>query len=235
MAFREVGMFEIKEVLRLWHASVPKKAIARTVGVDPKTVRRYVQAAEELGLAAPLVSTSLVVVSVSQVQLRRRVAAQLRIAAESRSSPTIGPATSGTWVAPSDAGRASTASSAGQISTQSTIRSRSRDRGLPLGFDVRGTSEAATVISYTCALAIFFHSLWRGWRHAMKRSGTPEWTDVATAASRLDIPAVRLRRLAKRHAKTMPDGAVEARFDGIRARKLGRRWLISLGSGWTDR
>lgn len=54
MSFREVGMFEIKEVLRLWHAGVPKKAIGRTVGVDPKTVRRYVRAAEELGLSAPL-------------------------------------------------------------------------------------------------------------------------------------------------------------------------------------
>lgn len=54
MAFREVGMCEIKEVLRLWHAGVPKKVIARLVGVDPKTVRRYVREAEELGLSAPL-------------------------------------------------------------------------------------------------------------------------------------------------------------------------------------
>jgi transposase len=54
MAFREVGMFEIKEVLRLWHAKVPRKAIARTVGLDVKTVRRYVAAAEELGIEAPV-------------------------------------------------------------------------------------------------------------------------------------------------------------------------------------
>ena len=45
MAFREVGMFEVKEVLRLYFGEMPKKAIARTVGIDPKTVRRYTDAA----------------------------------------------------------------------------------------------------------------------------------------------------------------------------------------------
>lgn len=54
MSFREVGMFEVKEVLRLHLAGVAKKAIARTVGVDPKTVRRYVAVAAELGIVAPL-------------------------------------------------------------------------------------------------------------------------------------------------------------------------------------
>ena len=46
MAYREVGMLEIKEVLRLWLAGAPKKQIARQLGLDPKTVRRYVGAAE---------------------------------------------------------------------------------------------------------------------------------------------------------------------------------------------
>jgi transposase len=54
MAFREVGMFEIKEVLRLHFGGVPKKAIARTVGVDVKTVRRYIGVATELGVVLPL-------------------------------------------------------------------------------------------------------------------------------------------------------------------------------------
>lgn len=40
MAYREVGMFEVKEVLRLYLAGAAKKAVARTVGVDIKTVRR---------------------------------------------------------------------------------------------------------------------------------------------------------------------------------------------------
>ncbi len=44
-------MLEIKEVLRLWLAGRPKKQIARQLGLDPKTVRRYVGAAEAGGLS----------------------------------------------------------------------------------------------------------------------------------------------------------------------------------------
>ena len=51
VGYREVGMFEIKEVLLLWLAGTPKKQIARQLGQDPKTVRRYVRAAEENGLS----------------------------------------------------------------------------------------------------------------------------------------------------------------------------------------
>lgn len=50
MAYREVGMVEIKEVLRLWLAGRGKKPIARQLGLDPKTVRRYTRAAEANGL-----------------------------------------------------------------------------------------------------------------------------------------------------------------------------------------
>ena len=45
MAFREVTMLEIKEILRLWLAGVPKKRIAQQLGFDVKTVRRYLAAA----------------------------------------------------------------------------------------------------------------------------------------------------------------------------------------------
>jgi FixJ family two-component response regulator len=54
VVFREVGMFEVKEVLRQLFEGVPKKRIARTVGVDPKTVRSYAKRATELGLTAPV-------------------------------------------------------------------------------------------------------------------------------------------------------------------------------------
>ena len=54
MAFREVAMFEVKEVIRLYGEGVPKKAIARAVGVDVKTVRNYLAVAESLGLAGLL-------------------------------------------------------------------------------------------------------------------------------------------------------------------------------------
>lgn len=47
--YREVTMIEIQEVLRLWLDGVPKKRIARRLGCDPKTVRRYVRAAEAEG------------------------------------------------------------------------------------------------------------------------------------------------------------------------------------------
>jgi len=50
VAYREVGMIEIKEVLRLWLAGRGKKPIARQLGLDPKTVRRYTRAAEAGGL-----------------------------------------------------------------------------------------------------------------------------------------------------------------------------------------
>jgi len=55
MVFREVGMFEVKEVLRLFfEEGTPKKRIAKTVGVDVKTVRSYVECATGLGLSAPI-------------------------------------------------------------------------------------------------------------------------------------------------------------------------------------
>jgi transposase len=50
MAFREVPMFEIREVLRLWLAGEGLRAIARLARVDRKTVRRYVTAAEAAGV-----------------------------------------------------------------------------------------------------------------------------------------------------------------------------------------
>jgi transposase len=51
MAFREVTMLEVKEVLRLWLKGVPKKRIALQRGLDPKTVRRQIELAQECGLA----------------------------------------------------------------------------------------------------------------------------------------------------------------------------------------
>lgn len=51
MAYREVTMFEVREVLRQHLAGVPKKKIAARLGLDPKTVRRYVRVAGERGVA----------------------------------------------------------------------------------------------------------------------------------------------------------------------------------------
>src|ERR1700712_5509130 len=50
MAFREVDVIEVREVLRGWVDGVGLRTIAERAGVDRKTARRYVQAAEAAGL-----------------------------------------------------------------------------------------------------------------------------------------------------------------------------------------
>jgi transposase len=52
MAFREVPMFEVREVLRLWLGGEGLRSVARLSRVDRKTVRRYVDAAVEAGVTA---------------------------------------------------------------------------------------------------------------------------------------------------------------------------------------
>lgn len=50
MGFREVSVVEVKEVLRGWLDGVGLRTVAERAGVDRKTARRYVQAAEAAGL-----------------------------------------------------------------------------------------------------------------------------------------------------------------------------------------
>ncbi len=50
MSYREVRVFEVREVLRLWLRGEGIRAIERMAQLDRKTVRRYVVAGEELGL-----------------------------------------------------------------------------------------------------------------------------------------------------------------------------------------
>ena len=45
MGYREVGVLEIKEVLRLWLSGRSKKAIARQLGIDPKSAIEACEAA----------------------------------------------------------------------------------------------------------------------------------------------------------------------------------------------
>lgn len=52
MAYREVTMIEIKEVLRLRSLGAAKKRIAAQLRLDPKTVRRYVEVGEAHGIVA---------------------------------------------------------------------------------------------------------------------------------------------------------------------------------------
>jgi len=50
MAFREVRVFEVREILRLWLRGEGLRAVGRLAGMDRKTVRRYIDAAVGLGL-----------------------------------------------------------------------------------------------------------------------------------------------------------------------------------------
>ena len=50
MAFREVGVVEVREVLRGWLEGAGLRTVGERAGVDRKTARRYVQAAQAAGL-----------------------------------------------------------------------------------------------------------------------------------------------------------------------------------------
>jgi transposase len=52
MGYRELSRMEIIEVVRRWEAGESQRAIARASGVPRETVKKYLRAAEELGLAA---------------------------------------------------------------------------------------------------------------------------------------------------------------------------------------
>ncbi len=51
MAFREVGVVEVREVLRGWLEGAGLRTVAQRAGVDRKTARRYVDAAVGVGLS----------------------------------------------------------------------------------------------------------------------------------------------------------------------------------------
>ncbi|CCK64981.1 hypothetical protein [Mycobacterium canetti] len=50
MAFGEVAVIEVREVLRAWLWGMGQRGVARQAGVDRKTAVRYVDAALEAGL-----------------------------------------------------------------------------------------------------------------------------------------------------------------------------------------
>src|SRR5207244_9293407 len=52
MGYRELSRMEIVEVIRRWQLGESQRAIARASGVARETVSKYLQAAEEHGLAA---------------------------------------------------------------------------------------------------------------------------------------------------------------------------------------
>lgn len=51
MAFRELSVVEVREILRRWQLGAGIRTVALQLGADRKTVRRYVEAAERHGLS----------------------------------------------------------------------------------------------------------------------------------------------------------------------------------------
>ncbi|MST33430.1 IS21 family transposase, partial [Acidimicrobiaceae bacterium USS-CC1] len=51
LARRSFEVIDVVEILQHWHAGRPKSVVASSLGVDPKTVRKYVAPAEAAGMA----------------------------------------------------------------------------------------------------------------------------------------------------------------------------------------
>lgn len=69
--YRELTMTEVREVLRRWQAKQSHKAIARGTRIDRKTVRRYIEMAQKLGVKLETELSDAVVHEVAQsVQAR---------------------------------------------------------------------------------------------------------------------------------------------------------------------
>ena len=50
MARRHFEVIDVVEVLEHWHAGRPKAVVASSLGIDRKTVRKYVAPAEAAGI-----------------------------------------------------------------------------------------------------------------------------------------------------------------------------------------
>jgi hypothetical protein len=94
----------------------------------------------------------------------------------------------------------------------------------PNAHQARGSSVEAA--SEPCEFSARHESTVRGPQVA-------QWTRVDVAARMLDVSPVTLRRVIERNARCMPDGSTEAKVDGVRARKIGRRWRVWLDPSWT--
>jgi hypothetical protein len=56
---------------------------------------------------------------------------------------------------------------------------------------------------------------------------------VVEAALRLALSPRALRKALEHRAHRGADGGITAAWDGVFARKLGRRWRVALGAGWS--
>lgn len=59
------------------------------------------------------------------------------------------------------------------------------------------------------------------------------WISIHAAADVLGMTPGALRKIFERKARKAHDGIVEADVNGVRARKLGRLWRVTLSAAWT--
>jgi hypothetical protein len=60
-----------------------------------------------------------------------------------------------------------------------------------------------------------------------------QWISLQSAAGLLGLSPAALRKSLDRRAARTPDGGIEAELDGVRARKLGCLWRVTLSPAWT--
>lgn len=58
------------------------------------------------------------------------------------------------------------------------------------------------------------------------------WVPLRDGARHLGVSHSVLRKLCERNQQRAADGAIESRFDGLVARKLGGRWRLRLSAAW---
>ena len=59
------------------------------------------------------------------------------------------------------------------------------------------------------------------------------WISLPAAADLLGLTATALRKALDRRSSRSKDGGIDAELDGVRGRKLGRLWRVTLSSAWT--
>jgi hypothetical protein len=61
---------------------------------------------------------------------------------------------------------------------------------------------------------------------------TVRWVSVQSAADILGLTSAALRKSLDRRATRVADGGIEAELDGVRGRKFGRLWRVTLSAAW---
>ncbi len=59
------------------------------------------------------------------------------------------------------------------------------------------------------------------------------WVSLGAAASHLGMSYEALRKMLERRSRVVA-GTVEAAFDGVRARRLGKIWRVHLSAAWLE-